>query len=63
MGDRLEGLAKSVDVCMGLSRVEGHPHEKVASFGVVELLGVENVEPAVEQRGRDFRNDPGPVDA
>ena len=50
-------------VCMGLSRVEGHPHEEVASLCVVELLGVKNVEAAVEQRGRDFRDDPGPVDA
>ena len=39
------------------------PHEEVAGLDIVELLGVEDVEPAVEQGGRDFRDDPGPVDA
>ena len=45
------------------ARVEHDPHEEVAGLDVVELLGVENVEAAVEQRGRDFGDDPGPVDA
>jgi hypothetical protein len=37
--------------------------KKVAGLDIVELLGVKDVEPAVEQGGRDFRDDPWPVDA
>ena len=62
-GDRLEGFAQGFDVRMRRGGVEDDPHEEVAGLGVVELLGVQNVETAVEQRGRDFRDDPGPVDA
>ena len=62
-GDRLEGLAQLFDVRLRSARVEDDPHEKVASFDVVELLGVEDVEAALEQCGRNFRHDPGPVDA
>jgi hypothetical protein len=43
--------------------VEHDPHEKVAGLDIVELLGVENVEAPVEQRGRDFCDDPRPVEA
>jgi hypothetical protein len=61
--DRLEGFAEIFDVRLRRARVEHDPHEKVASLDIVELLGVKDVEPAVEQGGRDFRDDPGPVDA
>ena len=61
--DRLESLAQLFDVRMRRGGVEHDPHEEVASLDIVELLGVENVEAAVEQRGRDLRHDPGPVDA
>ena len=62
-GDRLEFFAQSLDVRMRRGGVEHHPHEEVAGLRIVELLGVENVEPAVEQGGRDLRDDPRPVGA
>ena len=62
-GDLLELFAQALDVRLRPGRVEHHPHEEVAGLRVVELLGVENVEPAVEQRGRDFGDNSGPVGA
>ncbi len=62
-GDRLEGVTQALEVRIGRGSVERHPHEEVAGFDIVELLGVENVEPAAEQGGGDFRDDAGPVDA
>ncbi len=61
--DRLERLAQALDVGVRRGGVEHDPHEEVASLDIVELLGVENVAGAVEQCGRHFRDDPGPVDA
>ena len=62
-GDRLESLAQGVDVRVRPGRVEHDPHEEVASLDIVELLGVENVEAALEQGRRDLSDDPGAVDA
>ena len=46
----VEFRTQSLDVRLRLSGVEDHAHEEVAGLRIVELLGVENVEPAVEQR-------------
>ena len=62
-GDRLELFAQALDVRVRPGGVEHHPHEEVAGLRVVELLGVENVESAIEQRGRDFGDNSGPVGA
>ena len=62
-GDRLEPFVQALDVRVRPGGVEHHPHEEVAGLRVVELLGVENVEAAVEQRGRDFGDYSGPVGA
>jgi hypothetical protein len=62
-GDRLELIAQALDLSMRRGGVEYDPHEEVTGLDIIELLGVENVEPAVEQRGCDFGDDPGPVDA
>jgi hypothetical protein len=62
-GDRLECFAQTLDAGVRRGGVEHHPHEEVASLDIVELLGVENIKSAVEQGGRDFRDDAGTVDA
>ncbi len=62
-GDRLERLTQRADVGLRAPRVELDPHEEIAGLRVVELLRVENVEPAVEQRRRDLGDDPRPVGA
>ena len=57
--DRLEGLAQPFDIRPRRARVEHDPHTEVAGLDIVELLSVENVEPAVEQAADTFATIPG----
>src|SRR3546814_6283130 len=45
-----------------IDRAEFHPREKAAGQHIVELLGVQDVEPVLEQETRYRRDNPRPVD-
>ena len=62
-GDSGEARAEGRQVDGAGDAVEHHAHEEIAGLGVVELLGVENVEAVLEQRRRDFGDDPRPIGA
>src|SRR3569623_341870 len=61
--DGAEAAAQRREIGRTVHRVEGHPHEEAAGFGLVELLGIEDVLSAGEQEGRDRRDDSGTVGA
>src|SRR3546814_18245256 len=58
----------SSDVCSSdliggsIDRAEFHPREKAAGQNIVELLGVQDVEPVLEQETRYRRDNTRPVD-
>ena len=63
LGDRGEFFAYSGNVGHGCRRIELDPHEEEAGLGGVELLGVENVEPGLEERLRNGGDDARPIGA
>ena len=58
-----EALTKRVEVVRAVHPVENDAHEEIAGLGIVELLGVENVEAAFEQGRRDPRDNAGAIGA
>src|SRR3546814_10068491 len=62
LGDRRELLPKRAEIGGSIDRAEFHPREKAAGQHIVELLGVQDVEPVLEQETRYRRDNPRPVD-
>src|SRR3546814_13360916 len=52
LGDRRELLPKRAEIGGSIDRAEFHPREKAAGQHIVELLGVQDVEPVLEQETR-----------
>ena len=61
--DRGERGAHRLGVGGGSRAVEGDAHEEDSGLGVVELLRVEDVEPALEQRRRNRGDNARPIGA
>src|SRR3546814_10803815 len=52
LGDRRELLPKRAEIGGSIDRAEFHPREKAAGQHIVELLGVQDVEPVLGQETR-----------